>query len=106
MNRGLIAALAVVLIAAGIVGGSWIYWNGEGRPGTPDEFRQRVAATGLVVEWTNTGPRGGDGSANRTCGPLDVSVAEIDGGLWLNWDDRRIELTLQSARAFRACKLS
>ena len=81
------AAVAVVL-----VGGSWLYWVGEGRPGTPAEFRQDVAHTGLVVAWSNAGPRGGSGLVDTSCGPTEVEIDDLDGDLWIRWNDRRAPL--------------
>ncbi len=105
MSRLLIAGSVVIAIVALIVLGNWLYWVGEGSPGTPSGFRDRVADTGLVVEWSNNGPSGGDGLVTRDCGPRAVSVVEVDDTLWLLWDEQREELTSISAQAFQACQL-
>lgn len=104
-SKLLIAGSAVIAIVGLIVLGTWFYWVGEGKPGTPSDFRDQVAATGLVVEWSNNGPTGGDGLVTRDCGPLAVSVEEIDETLWLLWGERREILTSTSAQAFQACQL-
>lgn len=80
-----IVAIAVMLLAVG----SLLYWVGEGRPRTPEAFRELVASSGLVVEWSNNGPRGGDGFVATDCGERAVSVNELDGELWVQWGDQR-----------------
>ncbi len=97
--------MAAVAVAALLVLGSWLYWVADGSPGTPDEFRDRVADTGLVVEWSNNGHSGGDGVVTRDCGPQSVSVQEMDDALWLLWSEHREELTETSAQAFQTCQL-
>ncbi len=93
----------IVAVVALLVLGNWIYWVADGRPGTPSEFRERVAATGLEVAWSNNGSRGGDGLVERACGPMTVSVVELDGQLTLLWEEQREALTVASAAAFQAC---
>ena len=64
------AVLAVLWLA-----GSFAYWVAEGRPESPAEFRERVANTGLLVEWSNNGGRGGNGVVQTECGPVDVMIS-------------------------------
>ena len=97
------AVVAAVLVAAVLVAGSAVYWYGEGQPGTPGQFRDRVSATGLVVDWHNNGPRGGDGSVATDCGPVDVAVDEIDGELWIRWAESRERITPASIGALVHC---
>ncbi len=80
-----VVAIAVIVLAVG----SLLYWVGEGRPRSPEAFRELVASTGLVVEWSNNGPRGGDGVVATDCGERAVSVNELDGELWVQWLDQR-----------------
>lgn len=47
----LLAAGAVVAL---LVIGSWAYWRADGSVGTPEDFRNQVAATGLEVAWSNS----------------------------------------------------
>jgi len=82
IGRGAIAAVAIVTL---IVVGSLVYWLADGQGGTPDDFRQRVAEAGLIVVWSNSGPRGGSGSVDTSCGPVDVTIDEIDNELWIRW---------------------
>ncbi|NNE73580.1 MAG: hypothetical protein HKN26_07955 [Acidimicrobiales bacterium] len=74
------AVLAVLWLA-----GSFAYWVAEGRPGSPAEFRERVADTGLLVEWSNTGGRGGNGVVQTECGPVAImiSVFSDEDELWI-----------------------
>lgn len=80
-----VVAIAVVVLAVG----SLLYWVGEDRPRSPAAFRELVAASGLVVEWSNNGPRGGDGVVATDCGERMVSVNELDGELWVQRGDQR-----------------
>ena len=73
--------------------GSLLYWMGEGRPRSPAAFRELVAASGLVVEWSNSGPRGGDGVVATDCGEQAVSVDEVDDELWVQWEGRRAPIS-------------
>ncbi len=52
---------AIVVAGAFVLGGSVLYWLADGAVGTPQQFQDRVAEAGLVVEWRNVGPRAGDG---------------------------------------------
>ena len=97
---GVVVAVGIVAL---IVVGSIVYWLAEGRVGTPDDFRQRVRDTGLNVEWSNTGPRGGSGSVDTSCGPVDVTIDEIDGQLWIRWSDNREVVTPEAIEALRTC---
>jgi len=96
---GILALVAVVVI------GNWLYWVGDGRPGSPADFRDRVEETGLVVEWVTNGPRAGEGTVTTDCGVRTISISSSidDDSLWLLWIDRRIRLTSTSAEAFQAC---
>jgi hypothetical protein len=93
----------VAIFALIIVVGSIVYWLADGRVGTPDDFRQRVRDTGLSVEWSNSGPRGGSGSVDTSCGPVDVTIDEIDGQLWIRWSDNREVVTPETIDALRTC---
>ena len=81
------------MVVALLVVGSLLYWVGEGRPRSPAAFRELVAASGLVVEWSNNGPRGGDGVVAADCGEQVVSVNELDGELWVQWGEQRALIT-------------
>jgi hypothetical protein len=93
----------VAIFALIIVVGSIVYWLADGRVGTPDDFRQRVRDTGMNVEWSNSGPRGGSGSVDTSCGPVDVTIDEIDGQLWIRWSDNREVVTPEAIEALRTC---
>jgi hypothetical protein len=98
-----VAGVAVVAVLAFLVFGSFLYWLGEGQPGSPDDFRRRVAEAGLSVAWSNSGPRGGSGVVQTTCGPVDVSVTDMDDQLWIRWDGQQDLLTPQSLEALLSC---
>jgi hypothetical protein len=95
--------LVTVAIVALIVVGSMVYWLADGRVGTPDDFRQRVSDAGLNVDWSNSGPRGGSGSVDTSCGPVDVGIDEIDGELWIRWLGNREVVTPDTIDALRSC---
>lgn len=88
-RRTLLAAGVVAIVVMVLAVGSLLYWVGEGRPRSPAAFRELVASSGLVVEWSNNGPRGGDGVVATDCGEKAVSVNELDGELWVQWGDQR-----------------
>lgn len=88
-RRTLLAAAVVAIAVTVLAVGSLLYWVGEGRPRSPEAFRKLVASSGLVVEWSNSGPRGGDGVVATDCGERAVSVNELDGALWVQWGDQR-----------------
>ena len=88
-RRTLLAAGVVAIAVMVLAVGSLLYWVGEGRPRSPAAFRELVASSGLVVEWSNNGPRGGDGVVATDCGEEAVSVNELDGELWVQWGDQR-----------------
>ena len=92
-RRTLLAAGAVAIAVVVLAVGSLLYWVGEGRPRSPAAFRDLVAARGLVVEWSNNGPRGGDGLVATDCGEQVVSVNELDDELWVQWGDQRAPVT-------------
>jgi len=96
-------ALAVVAVVALLIVGSFIYWLGEGQPGTPDDLRRRVADAGLSVEWSNSGPRGGSGVVDTTCGPVDVTISELDDQLWIRWTDQQALLSDEVVDALLSC---
>ncbi len=94
---GLVAVVALLFI------GSWMYWIGEGRPGTPDDFRQQVADTGLDVAWSNSGPRGGSGVVDTSCGPVVVDIDDSDGELFIRWAGNRAPVTDEVIDAIMSC---
>jgi hypothetical protein len=94
--------VAVAIVALMVVG-SLIYWMADGQGGTPDDFRQRVSETGLNVGWSNSGPRGGSGSVDTSCGPVDVAIDEIDGELWIRWAENREVATPETIDALLSC---
>lgn len=97
--------LALAVGFAVLIGfGSWLYWLGEGRPGTPAEFRDQVAETGLVVEWTTNGPRGGDGIVVTDCGPNPVSIQLFEDNLMLVRDEQLVDLTPTVVESVQACE--
>lgn len=104
-TRNSVARTAVALVAAValLLSGSLIYWVAEGRPGTPDDFRQRVSDAGLNVAWSNSGPRGGSGVVDTSCGSVDVSVSDIDDQLWLRWAERNEPATREAIDALLTC---
>ncbi|MEZ4501565.1 MAG: hypothetical protein R3C39_02970 [Dehalococcoidia bacterium] len=99
MRRAGVLALLVALLVLG----SFAYWWADGRPGTPSDFRGRVADAGLDVAWANSGPRGGSGSVETACGPVAVTVNDLDGELWVEWPGRHEPLTETSVRALLSC---
>lgn len=99
--RSFVVPLVVIAL---LVLGSFIYWVGEGRPRSPAAFRELVADTGLVIDWTNNGSRGGDGTAQTDCGVVDVTVSELDGELWLFVEDQRAPITEASIDELLACE--
>ncbi len=95
-----IVVSGVLLVAAG----NYAYWVGEGRPGTPQEFRDRVAANGLEVNWLNNGASAGDGTTKNDCGdPVLVTVNDLGGELWLSSDLGREPLTAEAIDRLVAC---
>lgn len=96
-------AVGVVAIAALLILGSFIYWTGEGQPGTPDGFRERVAEAGLSVAWSNSGPRGGSGTVDTSCGPVGVTISDMDGQLWIRWADQQEPATPEAINALLSC---
>lgn len=87
-----------------LVIGSWAYWRADGSVGTPEDFRRDVAETGLTVAWSNSSPRGGSGLIETSCGTVEVSVDDIDGELWIRWEDNREPVTTESVDALLLCK--
>jgi hypothetical protein len=94
---------AVVLIVVLIVVGSLVYWSADGRTGTPEDFRQRVADAGLSVEWSNSGPRGGSGTVDTSCGPVEVTIDEIDDQLWIRWSEYRDLVSAETVDLVLSC---
>ena len=94
--------MAVAFVAL-IVAGSALYWLADGRGGTPDDFRERVSESGLNVDWSNSGPRGGSGSVDTSCGPVDVTLDEIDDELWIRWANTREVVTPETIDALLSC---
>ncbi|NNJ48699.1 MAG: hypothetical protein HKP18_12805 [Acidimicrobiia bacterium] len=95
--QGAVAVVALLVI------GSLAYWWADGSPGTPEDFRDRVSATGLQVAWSNSGPRGGSGLVETSCGSLEVSVDDIDDELWIRWSDNREPMTADVVDAVLSC---
>jgi hypothetical protein len=94
--------VAAVILAVAVVG-SLLYWLADGRPGTADDFRERVSRTGLNVAWSSAGPRGGSGLVDTRCGPVDVAIDEIDGQLWMRWAANRELLTNRTIEDLLSC---
>ena len=92
-SQGKLLAAIVVSAVVALAVGSLLFWVGEGRLRSPAGFRELVAESGLVVEWSNNGPRGGDGVVATDCGERVVSVNELDGELWVQWANRRALVT-------------
>jgi len=95
--------LAVSALVIALFIGSVLYWQADGSAGTPEDFRRRVAATGLEVDWSNAGPRGGDGLAATECGRVRVTVTEIDSVLWLTVSNFRRPLTSSVVESVESC---
>jgi hypothetical protein len=95
--------LGTVAVVALLVIGSWAYWRADGSVGTPEDFRNQVAATGLEVAWSNSGPRGGSGLVDTSCGPIEVSIDDINGELWIGWSDNREPITAEVVDAVLVC---
>ena len=95
--------LVIAAVLTALVIGSFLYWQAEGSSGTPEDFRLRVAATGLEVSWANVGPRGGAGVVRRSCGPVEVSVNEIDDALWVTVGDGRRRLSAAAVGSIETC---
>lgn len=100
VGKGVVALVAILAL---LIAGSVVYWLAEGRPGTPDEFRRRVAEAGLNVAWSNSGPRGGSGVVDTACGPIDVTVNDMDDRLWIRWADRQEPVTREDIDALLSC---
>jgi len=96
-------AVALVAILALLIAGSVVYWLAEGRPGTPDDFRRRVTDAGLTVAWSNSGPRGGSGVVDTACGPIDVTINDMDDRLWIRWADRQEPVMRETIDALLSC---
>ncbi len=93
--------LAIVLV---IFVGSLLYWIGEGRPGTPGDFRREVAESGLTVAWSNNGSRAGSGTVETTCGQIGVEISRTDEGIWLRWEENGEILAPSSIGMLIACE--
>ena len=87
-----------------ILGGSVMYWLADGAVGTPEQFRDRVASAGLKVDWTNVGPRAGDGTVDTECGMASITVNEIDGDLWLTTGGQRRPISTAVIDELMSCK--
>jgi hypothetical protein len=99
---GKILVVAVVILVL-LVLGSFVYWRAEGQPGTPGDFRERVAEAGLDVAWSNSGPRGGTGVVDTTCGPVEVTIDEMDDQLWIRWAGEHEIATGDAIDALLSC---
>lgn len=95
----IVAGLLVVILV-----GSTIYWFADGSVGTPQQFKTRVADTGLDVDWSNAGPRSGDGTVTTDCGEAQVTVNDIDGTLWLTAAGNRQLLSATVIRELVSCQ--
>jgi hypothetical protein len=100
-SRCLVGVLAAVIAVTAI--GSYAYWRDEGSPGTPAQFRERVAEAGLVVDWEHSGPRG-DGSVSTDCGPVDITTKRPRRELWSIAPIGNERLAAESFRALIACE--
>jgi len=100
VGRGLLVAVLIVVL---MVVGSTIYWLADGQVGTPEDFRQRVRDTGANVEWSNSGPRGGSGLVDTSCGPVEVTIDDVDGELWIRWAENREVATPEAIDALLSC---
>jgi hypothetical protein len=100
----LIGGVSVVGVLLLLAVGNYAYWVGEVRPGTPQEFRDRVTATGLEVKWLNNGPSAGDGTTVNDCGdPVFVTVNDLGGELWVTSDLGREPLTAEAIDRIVEC---
>lgn len=99
---GRVVSVLVVLLAL-LIFGNWLYWSADGSVGTSTEFRQNVAETGLEVAWTTSGPRGGSGVVETSCGPTDVAIDDINDVLWIRWASNREPATSEVIDALLAC---
>ena len=103
-KRSAVLWLVTGLASAGLLLAlSTLYWIGEGRPGTPAEFRQSVADAGLEVDWDNAGPRGGDGRVTTACGEVEVAVHLRDDVLWVRWESNDAVLDPDAVEAIMTC---
>jgi hypothetical protein len=100
IGKGVVAVVAIVAL---LVFGSFAYWLSEDQPGTPDDFRRRVAEAGLSVAWLNSGPRGGSGVVDTACGSVDVTINDVDDQLWISWEDQNEPATLETIGALLSC---
>lgn len=99
---GRVVSMLVVLVAL-LVFGNWLYWWADGSVGTPAEFRQNVAETGLDVTWTTSGSRGGSGVVETSCGRTDVAIDDINDVLWIRWADNREPISREVIDALLDC---
>lgn len=81
--------MTVAILAVGTL----LYWVVDGRPRSPAAFRELIAESGLVVEWSNNGPRGGNGIVATDCGEQEVSINELGGEFWVEWENQRAPIT-------------
>jgi hypothetical protein len=102
-RRALLVVAAVVVAGGALIVGSVLYWRADGSVGTPTDFTDRVAATGLDVNWSNAGPRAGDGVVHTVCGPVEVTVNDLAGQLWLSTANMRRPLTAKAIDELITC---
>jgi hypothetical protein len=57
----------------------------------------------MIVEWSNSGPRGGSGVVETSCGPVEVTVDEVDDVLWMRWSENRATLSRQTIDDLLSC---
>jgi hypothetical protein len=102
---GRVVSVLGVLLAL-LIFGNWLYWWADGSPGTPAEFRENVAETGLDVAWMTSGPRGGSGVVETSCGPTDVDIDDINDVLWIRWEGNREPVSSEVIDALLGCSLN
>ena len=106
-KAGRLALVAVGVVLGSlllIVLGSFLYWWADGGVGTPEEFQNRVQAQGLNVAWTNAGPRAGSGVVQTDCGPVAVTINDLDGDLWIGTGAEAEPLNQDSVQDLIACE--
>ena len=105
MSQRLRAVIILGVLLAILIGGNVVYWRAEGG-GSPSGFRNKVAATGLDVDWTRNGSQGGSGFVETECGARTVTINLGPGDeLWFSVLGQRIKLDETVAAAFTSCDL-
>jgi hypothetical protein len=57
-----------------------------------------------VVRWSNSGPLGGSGVVDTSCGPVEVTVDEVDDVFWMRWSENRATLSRQTIDDLLSCR--